>query len=186
MQHLQTIQKAFRVFQILTKIAFIFSIVGASICAVGALCAVAWHNGGQVFGLFGEPIKFFADDVDMKQKYVELWSETIMLAADAILLGFANAYIKTEQSEGTPFTEKGAEKLKKLGIRCIYIPIIAISVATALTVGLGYEDIISGSSNLPSVVMGIVLIITSIIFRYGAELEQKCHAGVAEAGENKE
>ena len=40
MKSLQTVQKTFRVFQILTKIAFIFSVVGASICAVGALCAV--------------------------------------------------------------------------------------------------------------------------------------------------
>ena len=37
MKSLQTIQKTFRVFQILTKIAFIFSIVGASLCAAGAL-----------------------------------------------------------------------------------------------------------------------------------------------------
>ena len=49
-------QKIFGIFQILSKIAFIFSIVGASICAVGALCYAAWNNGGQVFSLFGEPI----------------------------------------------------------------------------------------------------------------------------------
>ena len=53
MKSLQTIQKTFRVFQILAKIAFVFSIVGASICAVGALCAVTWYSGGTVFTLFG-------------------------------------------------------------------------------------------------------------------------------------
>ena len=53
MKSLQTIQKTFRVFQILTKIAFVFSIVGAAICAVGVLCAAVWYNGGQVFSLFG-------------------------------------------------------------------------------------------------------------------------------------
>ena len=56
MKSLQTIQKTFRVFQILAKIAFVFSIVGASICAVGALCAVTWYSGGTVFTLFGEPV----------------------------------------------------------------------------------------------------------------------------------
>ena len=52
MKSLQTIQKTFRVFQILAKIAFVFSIVGASICAVGALCAVTWYSGGTVFRSF--------------------------------------------------------------------------------------------------------------------------------------
>lgn len=51
MKTLQTIQKTFRVFQILAKIAFVFSIVGASICALGALCATVWYNGGHVYEL---------------------------------------------------------------------------------------------------------------------------------------
>ena len=60
MKSLQTIQKTCQVFQILAKIAFIFSVVGASFCAVGALCAMTWYNGGQVFSLFGQPITVFA------------------------------------------------------------------------------------------------------------------------------
>ena len=36
MKSLQTIQKTFRVFQILTRIAFVLSIVGAVFCALGA------------------------------------------------------------------------------------------------------------------------------------------------------
>ena len=47
MKSLQTIQKTFRVFQILAKIALVFCIVIASICAVGALCAVAWYTGAR-------------------------------------------------------------------------------------------------------------------------------------------
>lgn len=58
MKSLQTIQKTFRVFQILAKIAFVFSIVGASICAVGALCAITWYNGGTVFTLLASQYRF--------------------------------------------------------------------------------------------------------------------------------
>ena len=61
MNTLQTIQKTFRVFQILTKVVFIFSIVGATICAVGALCSITWYTGGQVFTLFGEPMSLLTD-----------------------------------------------------------------------------------------------------------------------------
>ncbi|MDD6816595.1 MAG: hypothetical protein PUE84_09135 [Firmicutes bacterium] len=172
MNTLQTIQKTFRVFQILTKVAFIFSIVGATICAVGALCSITWYTGGQVFTLFGEPITFFTDSEGANQAMAVLFSDLVMLTTDAILLGFAGRYFKIEQAEGTPFTANGAELLKKLGIRCIYMPIVAVVIAAVITVSLGAEE--SGDlSNLPGVVTGIVLILTSIIFRYGAELEQK-------------
>ena len=172
MKSLQTIQKTFRVFQILTKIAFVFSIVGASICAVGALCAMAWYTGGQVFGLFGEPVTIFASGEGLNQTLAELLSDLILLVTEAILLAFAGRYLKTEQDEGTPFTENGANLIRKLGIRCIWMPIVAIVIASVITVCLGVER--SGDvSNLPSVVTGIVLILASLIFRYGAELEEK-------------
>ena len=169
MKTLQTIQKTFRVFQILAKIAFVFSVIGASFCAVGALCAVVWYTGGQVFTLFGEPVTVFASGEGVNQALAVLLSDLILLVTEAFLLGFAGGYFKTEQAEGTPFTENGANLMKKLGIRCIWMPIVAMVIASVITVCLGAER--SGDvSNLPSVVTGIVLILASLIFRYGAEL----------------
>lgn len=168
MKTLQTIQKTFRVFQILTKIALIFSIVGASICAVGALCAVTWYSGGTVFTL----VTIFAGGEGLNQMLATLLSDLVYLTADAILLAFAGQYFKTEQSEGTPFTQRGANLIKKLGIRCIWMPIVAVVIASVITVCLGVEK--SGDvSNLPSVVTGIVLILAAMIFRYGAELQEQ-------------
>lgn len=175
MKSLQTIQKTFGIFQILAKIAFVFSIVGASICAVGALCYVAWNNGGQVFSLFGEPITICAGRENMNQAMAELLSDMVFLTTDAILLAFAVRYLKTEQAEGTPFTENGANLIKKLGIRCIWMPIVPIVIASVIMVCFGVER--NGDvSNLPSVITGIVLILASLIFRYGAELEKNMTA----------
>lgn len=172
MKTLENIQKTFRVFQILTKIAFIFSIVGASICAVGALCSVAWYTGGQVFSLFGEPITFHAGRVDRNQAMAVLLSDLVFLITDIILLGFAGQYFKAEQADGTPFTRSGANHIRKLGIRCIWMPIVAVVITSVITVCLGVEK--SGDvSNFPSVATGIVLILASQIFRYGAELEEQ-------------
>lgn len=172
MKSLQTIQKTCQVFQILAKIAFIFSAVGASFCAVGALCAMTWYNGGQVFSLFSQPITVFAECADLQRAYAVLLSDMVYLITDAILLAFAGQYFKTEQAEGTPFTENGANLIRKLGIRCIWMPIVAVVIASAITVCLGVEK--SGDvSNLSSVVIGIVLILASLIFRYGAELEKQ-------------
>ena len=171
MKSLQTIQKTFRVFQILAKIAFVFSIVGASVCAAGALCAVTWYSGGTVFSLFGEPVLMFAGGEGLNQILAVLLSNLIYTATDAVLLAFAGRYFKTEQAEGTPFTENGANSIRKLGIRCIWMPIVAVVIASVITACLGAEG--GDVSNLPSVVTGIVLILASLIFRYGAELEEK-------------
>lgn len=175
MKQLQTIQKTFHVFEILTKIAYICSIVGAAICAVGALCAFSWYSGGQVFSLFGEPVTIFSSGEGMHQTLAALLSDMVLLIADIILLRFAHAYLKSEQAAGTPFTEAGAEQLQKLGIRCIWIPIVAIVIASAIAVSLDAElprDI----SNLTSLTTGIALILAAMIFRYGAALEEaaKC------------
>ena len=173
MEQLQKIQKTAHVFEILTKIAYIFSIVGAVLCAVGALCAVAYASGGQVFSLFGEPITIFSTTRPMTETMAVMLADFVMLVTEAILLSFAYRYLKAEQAAGTPFTVSGAEQLKKLGIRCIWMPIVAMVVVSVI--GVCYNvDNIGSDSNLPSLVTGVVLILASMVFRYGAALEEKC------------
>lgn len=185
MKTLQSIQKFFHVFQILTKIAYVFSIVGAVFCAVGALCAFSWYTGGQVFSLFGEPVTIFSSGEGMNQMLAVLLSDLVMLITEAILLFFANRYCKTELAEGTPFTENGANLLKKLGIRCIYVPIVAIVISAVVTAVLDTPDVDGGIvSNLPGIGVGLILILASFIFRYGAELEGKANARLADSGES--
>lgn len=176
MKTLQTIQKTFRVFQILAKVALILTIVGASFCAVGALCCTVWSAGGRVFSLFGEPISIPAGG-DARQMLATLLAKLVYLSADAVLLGLAGQYFRLEQAEGTPFTLRGADMVRRLGIHCIWMPIVAIAIAAAIGAVLGSKG--GDVGNLPSLVTGIVLILTSLIFRYGAELEARASAEVS-------
>ena len=170
MKTLQTIQKTFHVFQILTKIAFVFCIVGASLCALGALCATVWYTGGRVFSLFGEEILFDRGTAGLMETMATLLANMIYLSADAVLLGLAGRYFKIEQAEGTPFTARGAELLKRLGIRCIWIPIVSVVAASVIAALLGAAHC-ADAGNLPGLITGLTLILVSLIFRYGAELE---------------
>ncbi|MDY3988404.1 MAG: hypothetical protein SOY88_03560 [Massilioclostridium sp.] len=68
---------------------------------------MTWYNGGEVFSLFGEPVPIFAGDEGLHQTLAVLLSDLILLVTEAILLVFAGQYLKTEQAEGTPFTENG-------------------------------------------------------------------------------
>ena len=179
MKTLNTIQKTIRIFGIFTKIAYVFSIVGAVCCAVGAVCAVAGYNGGQLFTLFGKPVVIFSGDKSLSEVLAVLLTDLVYLSSEAILLGFSCQYVKTEQAEGSPFGEYGPQLLKRLGIRCIYLPIVAAALASVVLVCLDVET--GGDySNLPSVAAGILLILISAIFRYGGELEQRNRAEIAE------
>lgn len=174
MNSLQTIQKTFRIFLRLTHAAKILCIVGAVLGGVGALCGMTSYYGGHVFDLFGKPVEIFRPYINWKQQYVELFAASIRMIANSILLAFAQDYLETEQADGTPFTMTGAEKLKNLGIRCIWIPIVAIVVAVTVAIWLG-EESIGEAGNVFSITTGIVLILASMIFHYGAELEQRLH-----------
>ena len=169
MKTLQTIQKTFHIFQILTKIAMILTIVGASFCALGALCAVTWYAGGTVFSLFGTPVPMFAESAELGRMMAMLLSEMVVLIANAVLLGLAGHYFKTEQADGTPFTADGANRVKRLGIHCIWLPIVATVIATVILKCFGADGSVE-LTNLPGIATGIVLILASLIFRYGAEL----------------
>ena len=166
MKTLETIQKVFNVFRIITIIASIICTVAAVLSGPGALCAAVQYHGGTVLRIFGEPFDLFADGTDLLQKYVYLLSVTFMLIAEAILLKLTHSYLKSDRADGTPFTYNGAERLKKLGVRFIWIP-IAVSDAVAAWQGVDVTV-----ANFGGVVTGIVLILVSVIFRYGAELEK--------------
>lgn len=171
MKTLQTIQKTFNVFKTLAKVAEILCIVGAAMLGIGALFAVVQYNGGHIFGILGERVKLFAEGTDLPQKYVELLSNAFMLTAEAVLFGLTCSYLKSEQKDGTPFTETGADMLRALGIHFIWIPIVAVAASEAVALWQGVEN--NGViDNFGSVMTGVVLIVVSLIFRYGAELEK--------------
>ena len=79
MEQLQKIQKTAHVFEILTKIAYIFSIVGAVLCAGGALCALCCASGGQVFSLFGEPVTIFSTTRPMTETMAVMHADLVMI-----------------------------------------------------------------------------------------------------------
>ena len=183
MKSLETIQKTFRVFEILTKVARILCIVGACLCAGFALCIVVQYHGGRVLNLFGQPVQLAPAGTDLRHLFARLLSYTIVLCSQILLLALAGRYFKAERAAGTPFTAAGAEQLRRLGIRCIYVPIVALVIA-AVSIELldaGHvADSISG--NLPGLVVGLLLLLASAIFRYGAELEER--AGLRTPEEN--
>lgn len=184
MNSLQTIQKTFRVFQILTKIAMILSFVWAGLAAVGMLCGAVWYHGGVVVGASQELLYRLTETGGLTEMIGTLLTETLFALTDGILLAFAYRYLKGEQAAGTPFTKEGAGEVKRLGIWTIVLPLVTFMVAAILCAVFSFpESAGSDWSNLASLTLGIGLILVSLVFRYGAELEES--RGLPEAAESR-
>lgn len=172
MKSLQTIQKTFRVFQTLSKIAMILSFVWAGLAALGLLCGVVWYSGGNVFGVNQELLYSLTVTGGLTEMIGVLLVDMILALTDGTLLVFALRYFKSEQADGTPFTQRGADRVLRLGILTIVLPLVAAILSAIVCELLTLpQDAVRDWGNLNSLTMGIVLILASLIFRYGAELE---------------
>ena len=173
LKSLQTIQKTFRVFQILTKIAMILSFVWAGLALLGMLCGAVWYGGGTVVGVGQAQLYSLTKTGGLIQMIAVLLTDATLALTDGTLLAFALAYFKAEQADGTPFTYRGAEQIKRLGIRTIVLPLVAAILTAVVRELFGLlQNTGADWDNLSGLTMGIVLILASLIFRYGAELEE--------------
>lgn len=173
MKSLQTIQKIFHVFEILTKIAMILSFVWAGPAALGLLCGTVWYHGGMVVGADRELLYSLTVTSSLTEMIGVLLTDTIWALTDGVLLIFALRYFRAEQADGTPFTKRGAEQIKHLGIRTIVLPLVAAILTAVVRELFGLlQNAGADWDNLSGLTMGIVLILASLIFRYGAELEE--------------
>lgn len=172
MKSLQTIQKIFHVFEILTKIAMILSFVWAGLAALGLLCGTVWYHGGMV-DADRELLYSLTVTSGLTEMIGVLLTDTIWALTDGVLLIFALRYFRAEQADGTPFTKRGAEQIKRLGIRTIALPLVAAILTAVVRELFGLlQNAGADWGNLSGLTMGIVLILASLVFRYGAELEE--------------
>ena len=173
MNSLSAIQKTFRVFRVLAKVAMILSFVWAGLTALGLLCGAVWYSGGTVIGADQETLLSLTAADSLNQLVGALLTETVLALTDGTLFLFAFRYFKQEQADGTPFTRGGEEQIRRLGIRTIVLPLVA-AILSAVFCKLFAVTEPPDWSNLLSLTMGLVLILASLVFRYGAELEKRC------------
>ena len=174
MKSLQTIQKTFRIFQTLTKVMMVLSFVWAGLAALGLLCGIVWYNGGSVVGADQGMLLALTETGGLTEMIAVLLVDVILALTDGTLLAFALHYFRTEQADGTPFTKRGADEIRRLGIRTIVLPLVA-AILAATVHGVFHLPANAGSdwNNAHSLTIGIALILASLVFRYGAELEEK-------------
>lgn len=180
MKSLQTIQKTYSVFEIITKVALIVYFVNVGFLIIGLLFGIVFYNTGAAIPSNLETLYHLTETVSFLDMSGTLLAELVLVLTDAILFTYAHKYISQELKEGTPFTEKGATMVRQLGIKVIVMTLVATIIAAVIYASFGIDatDVDNGAS----VILGIALILISLILSYGSELEQKnkCQGEISE------
>ena len=180
MKSLITIQKLSKSGKILSKIAFIFSVIGFCGCIAGLL-SLSFGNGGliKIGGVTLHGLIFKDYGYNIKSITATLSGWMIVCAGEAVLAKFAEVYFKNELKAETPFTLSGAKELLRLGILTLTIP-TGCAVVGSIVEGIiaGFMKVEKTSAmdmyfdNEASIVLGIMFILGSLLCRYGGELRE--------------
>lgn len=123
MNNSRVLQLIAQIGKILSKVAFVFSIIGICGCFVGLLSNV--FGSSKVFKIGGVTIYGLLADFDaynVKSISATLVAWLIVCIGQAVLAKFAELYFHNALMAGTPFTQVGARELRRLGILTMVIP----------------------------------------------------------------
>ena len=173
MKSLQTIQKTCKVFHALTKIAMILCFVGSGLLLLGLICGIVISSTGAVIAGNMETLYRLTSSASFFEMVGSLLAEFVVTLTDALLFFHAWKYFSAEQADGTPFSRRGADMMKRLGILLIVLPAVSAILAWGICTIFSVPQVKAPDlGSEASIVLGIMLILVSVILHYGAELEE--------------
>ena len=116
---LGTIQTLAKIGRVLSKIVFIFSLIGAIGCAAGILSVRFLPESIQLGKTTIQGLVELTDELTPAVAYAAMLTAGIICLGEAVLAKIAERYFKRELSDGTPFTFDGAKALMRLGVMMI-------------------------------------------------------------------
>ena len=87
---------------------------------------------------------------------------------ERLLALYVSRYARAELADDTPFTVRGADEMRALGVRAIVLPLVALIVSAILHKSFG-AALLSDIDGGLSAVIGVVLLLVSLLLRCGAE-----------------
>lgn len=177
MKTLSTIQTLSKIGKVLSKIIYICCIIGVAGCVVGIVSlpfadsGILKIGGVTIYGLIVNRA-----GIDLNSLYSLMAGAMIVCIGQTVTAKFGERYFSHELAAGTPFTMDGAKELFRLGIITICVPlgttILAQIISSIVAEFIGCGDAFK-AEDCDSVAMGVMLLITSLLCRYGAELQEE-------------
>ena len=175
MKTLNNIQKLSKIGKVLSRLVFVFCIIGFCGCIVGILSMALGAPTLKIGGVTLKSILSIEAEVTTGTAYAAMAAGMILCAGEAVLAKFAEHYFKHELADGTPFDLGGAKELMRLGILAICIPIGTQMIAEIVYAVM--EQAMQGVAPFQldysgSVALGVMFIVMSLGCRYGADLRE--------------
>lgn len=188
MKTLNLIQKLMKVGKIISKIIFICCCVVSIACFVSiGILAIVSNLPIEINGQTLVNYIMQTEKVNINELFPSMAALVFICAGEAVIAKFAEIYFNNELNKGNPFTFSGAKELLRLGILKISVPLVAAMIAEIASSIIA--AIIDCRNNFSidsgdNIIIGIMLIIISIIFKYGAEITNKSEEDKETAKEN--
>lgn len=163
--NLEVIQIISKVLGIIAKVAMVLCLVGIIACIVGATVLVTVNIVSTSA----------VQQIEQESHYTVLaligtcLCGMFMSLSGFLLSRLCRNYFLMEQQAGTPFTDEGAKSFRSLGIASVVIPMVAALICAIVSAIFNCDNLISYDLSIGT---GIVMILLSFVFAYGAELEQ--------------
>ena len=176
MKTLNTIQTLSKIGKVLSRICYIFCLIGAIGCAVGLVSLPFAEQG--IFKIGSVSIHGLIVNeagIDLNGLYPLMIGAMIVCIGQAVTAKFAQRYFSHELAAGTPFTIDGAKALFRLGIITICVPLGSLILAQIISsivaelIGCGEAFKPAGGDFVP---LGVTFIFMSLLCKYGAECKE--------------
>ena len=173
MKSLKAIQTLASIGKIISKIIFVFCIVGFCLCIAGIISLAIGPDTLKLGGVSIHSMIVDQTGISTAAMYTGLAVIAFFCAVEAVLCKMAEKYFKNELADGDPFTMRGAKELLRLGVFATVLPLASevLSSIVVSAVGKFYPDVKDLSlTGFASVGLGIMLIVLALFCRYGSEL----------------
>lgn len=176
---LGTIQTLSKIARIVSKVIYIFCLVGAIGISVGFIAIFSVQDRTMLLEVGSVRIHNLIElegDVSITAVYAGMVIGLILCVAEGITSYLSHKFFSYELEVGTPFDEGVADKMRKLGINVLVIPTVGAMIASvvygslkdALDVSFSYDI-----GDFAQLSIGVFLLILSVFCRYGAQSTQK-------------
>lgn len=180
MKSLKTIQTLFKVGKILSRLAFMFALIGFCGCIAGLLSLK--FGSGELIRIGDITLHRLLDTgtgQNTQSICAALSGWSIVCAGEGVVAKFAEIFFRNEQAAGTPFTSDCAAEIGRLGVLTIAVPTgcavvgkIMESIADSFQTGASALGSGLYLDTTGSIALGVAFLVMVVLCRYGAELRE--------------
>ena len=171
MKKIDILQKLLKVFAVGVAILTLYYVVAA---VWDLTSAIVYHFPDVAKEDFWVGVLKYVEHENPAATLAYCWSGFVYSLADTISFAMVLKYLIDIIKAGTPFTPHAARHTMWIGVKTIFLPLVAELIA--LFIHLGYGVGSEYSDHMPvfiSIIFGIVLLFVSLLLHHGAELEEQ-------------